>query len=52
MTRKQLLGGIVASLAFWGFLALIVVTNGWALVVFVLLLIVAAVFAIGVGSAA
>lgn len=52
MTRKQLLGGVVSSLVFWGFLALVVVTNGWALVGFVLLLVVAAFFAIGVGSAA
>ena len=50
MTRKQIISGVLANAVFWGFLALVVATNGWALVGTLVLLIVFAVGAIGVGS--
>ena len=50
MTRKQVVSGVAANAVFWGFLGLVVLTNGWAFVGLLVLLMVFAVGAIGVGS--
>jgi ABC-type polysaccharide/polyol phosphate export permease len=51
MTGNQIRAAVIANVVFWGFLGLVVVTNGWALFGAIVLLIVFLVSAAGVGAA-
>jgi hypothetical protein len=51
VTRRQVIGGLVAVASVCGFLLLVVVTNGWAFFAAILVLAVLAVFGAGAAVA-